>query len=186
MQRRFFGERLRQEFDLRRQRNPRYSLRALAVFLDTDHSTLSQILRGARRVPVGRVRCWAGKLGIGAEETTVYIAAEHAPDPRTAERQHQLLQWTAEAMSVVNEPAHWHILRLSTAAEFRPDCRWIAQQIGVTVDQVNLALSRLLRLRLLQVTAAGEWQDATGLRNLTEVEFRGLALKRARELGRNP
>src|SRR5450432_2786709 len=86
-------ERLSQEFESRRKRNPRYSLRAMAVFLDTDHSTLAQILRGARRVPATRVRGWARKLRISTEEAAAYIAAEHAPDARTARRQHQLRHW---------------------------------------------------------------------------------------------
>jgi hypothetical protein len=50
---------------------------------------------------------------------------------------------------------------------------------------VNLALSRLLRLRLLEVNEDGKWKDATGLPELTEKEFRKLALKRARKLGAN-
>ena len=108
MQGRFFRERLQREFENRKKKNPRYSLRALAAFLGADHSTLSQILRGERRVPVSRIRSWAGKLGIGSDEAAVYIAAEHAPDAPTAARQHHLRQWTAEAMSVVNEPVHWH------------------------------------------------------------------------------
>jgi len=185
MQGRFFRERLKREFDSRRRKNPRYSLRALASFLGTDHSTLSQILKGTRRIPVSRIRSWAGKLEVGEEETAVYIAAEHTPDARTAARQHQVRQWTAEAMSVVNEPAHWHIVRLSREAGFRPDCRWLAKEIGVSVDAVNMALSRLLRLRLLEVDKNGDWKDRTGLRDLTEKEFRKLALKQARKLGAN-
>jgi hypothetical protein len=38
---------------------------------------------------------------------------------------------------------------------FRADCRWIAQQIGAEVDDVNMAFSRLLRLGLLEVRSAG-------------------------------
>ena len=185
MKGRFFRERLRSEFEIRRKKNPRYSLRALATSLGIDHSTLSQILRGARPIPVSRIRSWAGKLGIGQEETAVYIAAEHTPDAGTTARQHQVRQWTAEGMSVVNEPAHWHILRLCRTSGFRPDVRWLAKEIGVSVDDVNLALSRLLRLRLLEVNAAGVWKDASGLPELTEREFRKLALKRARKLGAN-
>jgi len=94
MEGRFFRERLQRELENRRKKNARYSLRALAAFLGTDHSTLSQILRGERRVPVGRIRSWAGKLGIGKDEAAVYIAAEHARDAQTAARQHHLRQWT--------------------------------------------------------------------------------------------
>lgn len=176
-----FVARLQEEWKTRRKNNPRYSLRAFASFLGTDHSTLSQILRGARRIPVARLRSWAAKLGMDAAQAAVYVAAEHAPDAQTIERQNQLRHWTAEAMAVANEPAHWHIVRLSRAPEFRPDCRWIADQIGVSVDAVNMALSRLLRLRLLEVIASGEWKDLTGLRKLTEREFRKLALARVRQ-----
>jgi transcriptional regulator with XRE-family HTH domain len=176
-----FRARLRQEFESRRRKNPRYSLRALAIFLNTDHSTLAQILRGVRRVPVSRIRAWARKLKIGAEETAAYIAAEHAPDTQTAQRQHQLRHWTAEAMALTSQAEHWQILRLCRAPEFRPDCRWIAAQIGVNVDAVNLALSRLLRLGLLQLNGTGNWQDTTGVPRLTAREFRKLALARVRK-----
>lgn len=177
-----FRERLDQEFESRRKNNPRYSLRALAAFLDTDHSTLSQILRGTRPIPARSIRSWSRKLGLSQEEASLYIAAEHTPDAQTAERQNQLRHWTAEAMSVVGDPAHWHILRLSRTREFRPDCRWIAEQIGASVDDVNIALSRLLRLRLLQIKESGKWKDLTGMPDLTEKAFRKLALARVREL----
>src|SRR5260370_6719775 len=143
MERSCFTGRLEQEFKARRERNPRYSLRAFAAFLGADHSTLSQILRGSRRAPAGRIRAWAKKLGMDPEETTAYLAAEHVPDASTARREEQLRHWTAEAMSIVTEPTHWEILRLSRTSGFQADCRWIAGQIGVPVDDVKLALSRL-------------------------------------------
>lgn len=176
-----FQARLEEEWKNRRKTNPRYSLRAFASFLGTDHSTLSQILRGTRRIPITRLRSWAKKLDIDEAHTAVYIAAEHSPDAPTIERQNQLRHWTAEAMAVANEPAHWHIVRMSRMPDFRADCRWIAQRIGVSVDEVNMALSRLLRLRLLEVRASGEWKELTGLRRLTEREFRRLALERVRQ-----
>ena len=176
-----FRERLRQEFESRRKKNPRYSMRALALFLETDYSTLAQILQGSRRIPVSRMRAWARKLRIGTEETAVYIAAEHAPDAQTAQRQHQSRHWTAEASALTSEPAHWQILRLSRTREFKADCRWIAGQIGASVDDVNLALSRLLRLGLLQMNGEGNWKDTTGLRRLTPGEFRKVGLARVRK-----
>lgn len=176
-----FRDRLEREFETRRQKNPRYSLRAFAAFLGTDHSTLSQILRGTRRIPAGSIRTWAKKLGMSREEAAVYIAGEHVPNAATAARQAQLLHWTAEAKSIVTEPAHWEILRLARTKGFRADCRWIAGEIGVGVDEVNMAFSRLLRLELLEVRSAGKWKDLTGLKSLTEREFRRLALARVRQ-----
>src|SRR5580704_17915086 len=139
-----FGERLCREFEGRRERNSRYSVRAFAAFLRTDHSTLSQILRGARRVPLNRIRSWAKQLGMCDEEITLYTAAESAPDAATFHRNEQLRHWTAEAASITSGPVHLQILRLSHKPDFHADCKWIAGRLGVDVDEVNVAFSRLL------------------------------------------
>ncbi len=176
-----FRERLEEEFAARRAKNQRYSLRAFAAFLGTDHSSLGQILRGDRKAPQASIRAWARKLGMTAEEAALYIAAGHVPDEPTARRQHQLRHWTAEALAIVREPAHWEIVRLSRTPGFQPDCRSIAAQAGLTVDQVNIALSRLLRLGLLASDSSGRWTDLTGVPTLTERQFRKIALARVRE-----
>src|SRR5262249_34321945 len=103
-------------------------------------------------------------------EAAVYIAAEHVPDPDTAHRQHQLHHWTAEALSIISDRSHWEIARRAGAAS-PIDTRAVAQEIEVPVDQVNIALARLLRLRLLDGSAS----------TLTERQFRKLALARVRE-----
>jgi uncharacterized protein (TIGR02147 family) len=179
-----FRERLRVEFEARRKRNARYSLRAFAAFLGADHSTLSQIMRGTRPISDGRIRSWSRKLGLNKEEIAIYLAAEKIPDAAKFVRQERLRHWTADAIGVVEDRVHWQILRLSRAPKFRPDCRWIAERTGASVDQVNLALATLLRLRLLKTTAAGKWTDSTGLPHLTEHEFRKIALARIRQSAR--
>jgi hypothetical protein len=175
-----FRERLEQEFKVRREKNTRYSQRAFAAFLGTDHSTLGQILRSERRIPGRQIRRWGKKIGLAPEETAVYIAAEHVPDDPTTRRQEQLRHWTAEAMAMIAEPAHWQMLRRVRAPGFRQDCRWIAAEIGTSVDQVNIVLSRLLRLGMLEITRAGKWNDLTGLPLESPEEFRKLALIRVR------
>jgi transcriptional regulator with XRE-family HTH domain len=176
-----FCERLGRELESRQKRNSRYSIRAFAAFLRTDHSTLSQILRGARRVPANRIAAWAKKLGMGEEEITVFVAAESAPHAAEHARHEQLRHWTAEAASIAREPIHFQILELSRARNFRADCRWIAEQLNVNVDEVNIAFSRLLRLRLLAANGRERWTDLTGIPQLTEREFIGIALARVRE-----
>jgi hypothetical protein len=176
-----FRERLSREFEFRRGRNPRYSIRAFAAFLRTDHSTLSQILHGARRVPMNRMVAWSKKLSMDDEEIAFYLAAESAPTPAIHARQEQLRQWTAEASSIICDPIHLQILELSRTQNFRADCHLIATQLNVSVDDVNIAFSRLLRLRLIAADGPGKWTDLTGIQQLTEREFINMALARVRE-----
>jgi hypothetical protein len=175
-----FRNRLEAEFAARKEKNPRYSLRAFAKFLGADHSTMSQILRGSRPVPALRIRAWGKKLGLSAEEISAYIAAGHVPDASVLNRQRQLLHWTAEAMSIVAEPLHYQILHLSRTHAFRADCRWIARETGFTADEVNIAVSRLLRLGLLEMHQ-DRWRDLTGIADLSPEKFRKLALGKVRE-----
>jgi len=80
-----FRDWLSQELEKRRRVNPRYSLRPFATLLGIDHSTISQVLRGKRRVPVA-VRRWDKRLGLTAEEVAAYVAIEHVPDASITKR----------------------------------------------------------------------------------------------------
>jgi transcriptional regulator with XRE-family HTH domain len=176
-----FRNRLQREFEQRKNANQRYSLRAFAVFLGTDHSTLSQILRSQRPLPLTRMRSWAKKLGLDPETTAAYVAAEHLPDAQSAARESQVRHWTAEASAIIMQQVHWHIFVLCRSAEFRSDSRWIAEQTGTTVDEVNIAFARLLRLELLATKADGRWVVNTGNKIKTQHEFQRAALSRIRE-----
>ena len=74
-----FRERLIREFETRQAVNGRYSVRAFAALLETDHATLSQILRGKRSVPVERIAAWGRKLKLPPEEAAVYAAVARKP-----------------------------------------------------------------------------------------------------------
>ncbi|MFL5330879.1 MAG: DUF4423 domain-containing protein [Gemmataceae bacterium] len=51
------------------------------------------------------------------------------------------------------------VLRLQ---DFRPDVRWVARVLGLSIDEVNVALQRLLRLGLLSMDEPDCWTDRTG------------------------
>jgi AraC-like DNA-binding protein len=175
-----FRDRLKNELGKRRQVNPRYSLRAFATFLGTNHSTVSQVLRGKRCFPAVLVRQCGEKLGLTTEEIATYIAARHVLDPSITKRQEQLRHWTAEALAIMDDKTHWQILDIARSPGFHPDSRWIARQLGVSVDAVNIAISRLLRLHLLKIDSACQWKVC--LYRNSESEFRRRALIRVREL----
>jgi transcriptional regulator with XRE-family HTH domain len=157
-----FRARLRDELARRRRVNRRYSVRAFGEFLGVDHSTLSQVLRGVRPVPAGCLRKWAARLKLGTEETEFYAAADGGDDFETLARRVRHMQWMSEAAALMANSAHWRLLQLLRAPDWRPDIRWAARRLETDVDQVNEALSRLLRLGLLRIEE-GRWRDLSGL-----------------------
>ncbi len=56
------------------------------------------------------------------------------------------------------------ILELTRRQGFRPDSRWIARELRVTVDEANIALQRLLRLELLEMVSPDRWIDISEVR----------------------
>jgi hypothetical protein len=102
------------------------------------------------------------------------------PEPGEAERQRQLSHWAAEAVAIASDNTHWRLIQIARQSRAVADCRAIADELGVTVDGVNVAFTRLLGLRLLATSAEGRWQDACEPKPQTESEFRKLAMTRVR------
>ena len=125
-----FREAVQNEFVVRRRRNPRYSLRAFARALDTDHSTLSQILRGRRRITRRIIRTLGPRLGLTASQIETHCATEN----------------DAAVLEVIKRPS------------FRADTRWIATMAGITIDEVNVSLQRLLYCGTIEMRSASEWR----------------------------
>jgi len=124
-----FREALHAELAARRRRNARYSLRAFARFLGTDHSTLSQILRSRRSLSAHMVARFGRRLGLSAA-----FVAEACQ------------QQIAES-----------VLRLARTKSFRPNSRWIATRTGLPLDSVNSALDHLIRHGDLVMESPERW-----------------------------
>jgi uncharacterized protein (TIGR02147 family) len=182
-----FRMRLQAELARRCADNPQYSLRALALDLDTDHSTLSQILRGKRALTAASIEKLGAELHIDRAAIDAYVANEsHWSESASELEIRQLARDTAE---VVADGAHYAILELTRLSSFRPDSRWIARVLGITTDEVNIALQRLLRLGLLEMRSPERWVDLSGhttagYAGFTEIAAKRLA-ERATRLARN-
>ena len=123
---------LSDEVQRRQSRNRRYSLRAFARDLGLHHTSLSRILRGGQRVRTTTLAALAARLRFG---TGILRATEDAEIDRV-------------------------VLAAIRRRTFRPDVRWIASVTGVAVHDVQSALHRLLRDRLLVMTSRDRWVAA--------------------------
>jgi hypothetical protein len=121
---------LRAEYRRRRDRNARYSMRAFALDLREDHSTLLRLLRGRRRLTRSTVERLARRLGLG---------------PHGIDR-------------VLLREGEETVLALVGRPDFRPDARWLAVRSGLSLDDVCVVLHALLRTRRLTFLSSATWQ----------------------------
>jgi transcriptional regulator with XRE-family HTH domain len=151
---------LQEELAQRCARNPRYSLRAFARYLTLDHSTLSQLLRGRRRFTARTIERIGKRLSLSPAMITQFVERERGPAESWTSR--ELRQLSRDAALSLAEWHHHAILELTRLASFRPDVRWISRVLDVPVDDVNVAITRLARLRLLDMRSPTMWVDAAG------------------------
>lgn len=166
-----FRLRLQAELAARCARNPNYSLRALARDLDTDGSSLSQLLRGKRKLSGPAIERLGARLGLGADAIARYVAGELRWAEEEAVADDEMPTLARDAASVLSEWEHAALLELVHLDGFVPDSRWIARMLDVSVDTVNLALHRLLRLRMLEMASDGRWIDRCGDLRATSSEL---------------
>lgn len=143
-----FRLRLQSELARRCAGNPQYSLRAFALHLGIDHSTLSQLLRGKRRLTAAAIHTLGSKLKLDPDEVESYLAHDRrwpVADPSADEA----TRLTRDAAEMIADWYHYAILELTRLDSFRADSSWVARVLGISTDEVNIALVRLCHLGLL-------------------------------------
>jgi uncharacterized protein (TIGR02147 family) len=149
---------LQSELARRCARNAQYSLRAFALHLGVDHSTLSQWLRGRRPITARSIETIGAKLSLSADAVEQYIEHSRRDDGATVPA--DIL--TGDTFTMIGDWYHFAILELTRLDEFRCDSRWIARVLDISVDEVNLAIQRMIRLGLLDMESADRWVDRSG------------------------
>ena len=174
---------LQAELGRRCARNPQYSLRAFAKYLAIDHATISQLLRGKRPLTARAILRLGTRLGLDRPAIDRYVAQEAywRSGSTTEATLGEVQQLANDAANVIADWYHYAILELTRLHHFKPDTRWIARVLGITPDEVNLALSRLARLGLLEMVDRNRWIDKSGDATTSLAEFSAAAVRHLSE-----
>jgi transcriptional regulator with XRE-family HTH domain len=171
-----FRSLLQQELLRRCKANPGYSLRAFASFLKVESSALSKILTGKRRVGQRTFQKLADRLGLDpAEQRRLAPGPLKRSKSDTSPNYHQL---SLDLFQVIADWYHYAILELTQIGPFKPEHRWIAKTLGITVSEVNVAVERLLRLEMLRIDPSGKWIDESDAMTNIQNEFTNIALRK--------
>lgn len=140
---------LKVEFESRRKKNPQFSLRAFARWLGLSPAQVSQIMSGKRTITTKSFAKISDKLSLSPFEQKKYMYATKGKSQTDQGAQKKKL--TEDQFRLIADWYHMAILSLTRVKDAKSDSRWIAQQLGITVQQANEATSRLVRLGCLQL-----------------------------------
>ncbi len=121
------------EFERRRRANARFSVRSFALVLGLDSASLSQVLRGRRKLSARAAASLAAKLGFAARQRDVAVN-------ESLRRSHER-----------------RVLRQVARTAFVPSSRALARRLRLRADDVNAALARLLRDGRLAMISTTRW-----------------------------
>ena len=141
MEQQKFRQYLNDEYLRRRDKNPNYSLRAFAKYLNVDAGSLSQFLNGHRNFSDKKLTSLAMTLGLDdiPKKNLVTVGAEN----------YQLLsKWYYSA-----------IIECLDLDGFEPSSNWIANKINMNASAVNAALNQLFSAGVLSLKPDGNWQN---------------------------
>jgi transcriptional regulator with XRE-family HTH domain len=149
---------LQTELTRRCQHNPRYSLRAFARLLGVSPANLSLVLNRKRPPSQKTVDRILNRIALDPlqKELMSQSTASVQPDLQdniATETVEKMATWLAYAM-----------LSLIKTKDFKPDLRWIASRLGVSVFEVKSTAEALRTVGLLQVTKDGWKRKTEGLR----------------------
>lgn len=153
---------LQKELASRCARNPKYSLRAFAKALGISPAYLSHLLSGRRKLTLKSLRTLGLRLGLSPENLEGCIehwASAHGGGAAllSGAREQRLAEIARDRFEVISDWHHFAILEMTRLADFRPDAKWIARALGLTLAESKAAIGRLERLGLIEIGPKGNW-----------------------------
>lgn len=139
---------IQKEFLERCRKNPAYSLRAFAKYLEIDQSHLSKLLKGQRPITKEIAVNVGPKLGLRAAQVKELFKSGAATMPG-------FLTLSDDEFEVLSEWHHFAILELAKTKNFDRHPSKIAARLGIHVEEVRNALERLQRLNFIRINKKG-------------------------------
>ena len=164
---------LQQELVSRCQKNPNYSLRAFARALDVSSSALSGMLNGKRTITASSVEKLGRAIGLDPKEIGRYkILSREKKLGAGAEltSREEFQQITLDTYAIISDWYHYAILELINVRDFQPNVAWVSKSLGITKSEANIAVERLQRVGLLEITKIGKWLDKTSEGKATNIQ----------------
>jgi transcriptional regulator with XRE-family HTH domain len=138
---RTFRQVLNKTFLSRLNKNPHYSLRAMAGQLKVDQSFLSKVLRGDKNFSLERIETLGLRLGLPISQVQSVVLNSK---PSTYEKLDE------DRFQMMADWIHFAILELAKTENFNSKPEAIGRRLGIHVEEARAALERLTRLGFIE------------------------------------
>lgn len=135
------------EFKKRKARNPNFSVRSFARWLEVSPAQLSQLMNGKRTLTPKTMSKIASRLGLSPFEQRELAATALKNQSPTTKR--NIL--AEDRFRLIADWYHLAILSLVKIKGAKADPRWVARRLGISSEEANQALTRLERLQILSL-----------------------------------
>ncbi|WP_374078805.1 TIGR02147 family protein [Bdellovibrio bacteriovorus] len=164
---------LQEELTQRKQRNPRYSLRAFAQSLGISPAQLSQLLSGKRSFTADMLGQIAKSLHLSPEEERYLVTQTLLPKTLSSVQEKEKRQLAEDEFRMISDWYHFAILSLGKIKNAKTDPFWISDRLGITVVEAREALDRLKRLNVIEDSKTLK-RKANPLNVMSEVPSRAI------------
>lgn len=121
-------------------------------------------------------RMLIGRLGHDPESVR-HFKAEALKNAKFREEERDFNQISRDSFAVISDWYHYAILELTHISTFRSESKWIANRLGVSVNEINAAIERLIRLGMLERGLNGRLKNISGNNTNIDHEMRDIAKK---------
>lgn len=139
-----FAELLRCEFELRKERNPKYSMRSFANKLGVDQSLLSKVINGKRSMSISSMETCLRNMNFS--DNFISDCLEKFSKKVIYHRPVE-----EDVFSVISDWYHFAILELLKIKSTTPSAQVFAHRLGVPVNKIEDALERLERFDFIKI-----------------------------------
>ena len=133
----YYIQKIQNDFLSKKRKNPSYSLRAYARFLEIDHSSLSSILRGKRKLPLMYLSTFFVKLRLSPIEKKIFEeSVKNNPTSLKELSKKKVLDFEKVISDethyrIIAEWEHYAILTLIQSETHESKISWFAKRLAI-------------------------------------------------------
>ncbi len=175
----YYLTKIKEEFTRKQRVNQHYSLRAYARDLGVHPSTLSQVLKGNRPLPLKDSASVISGLKLGPKDKTLFMESLYrrktSLDKIAILPQDDRFMLDESYFKAIAEWEHFAVLELYELQDFLPTVDGVARKLKITSMRAEVVINNLLTCGLLNTNAQGELKRTHASVRTTE-DVKSLAL----------